>query len=124
MKRATAGLLFCLFIANAMGQTGTPNNIPAINVPAFASAEVKKFYQSYADHLLKCILAIREKNETKAIALFKNPGEQLVAREKIISKEVVKTPLEKQKYIQFAEQVYPYLKEIAHSEYYIKIYGK
>jgi len=93
-------------------------------VPDFVGAGIKSFYQSYADHLIKCIKAIREKNEVKAKALFKDPGEELVTREKELSKEVVKNPVEKQKYMQFAAQVYPYIKEVQQSEYYKKMYGK
>jgi hypothetical protein len=48
----------------------------------------------------------------------------LVAREKIITKEVIKNAAEKQKYFQFAAQVYPYLKEVEQSTYYQKLYDK
>ncbi|MEP6677464.1 MAG: hypothetical protein ABJA78_20045, partial [Ferruginibacter sp.] len=64
----------CLLMINAFTQP--------IKVPDFADPAAKTFYQSYSDHLIKCIKAIREKNEAKVIALFKNPGEQLVEREK------------------------------------------
>jgi hypothetical protein len=109
---------------NAFTQNERSKEILAIKVPDFAGAGVKSFYQSYADHLIKCVKAIREKNEVKATALFKNPGEQLVAKEKTMSKEVVKNAVEKQKYMEFAAQVYPYVKEVQQSAYYIKIYGK
>ncbi len=99
-------------------------SIVSIKVPDFADPEVKTFYQAYADHLIKCIQAIREKNETKVTALFKDPGEQLVAREKTLTQDVVKNSVEKQKYFQFAEQVYPYIKEVERSVYYQKMYGK
>ena len=93
-------------------------------MPDFADPATKSFYHSYADHLIKCIEAIREKNEARAITLFKHPGEQLVAREKIIAKEVVKNAIEKEKYVQLAAQVYPYIRELEASAYYIKSHGK
>ena len=114
----------CLFMGNAFTQNETSQKTPVIKVPDFADPIVKSFYQSYADHLIKCIKAIREKNEVKATTLFKNPGEQLVAQEKIVTKEVVKNPIEKQKYFQFAKQVSPYIKELQASAYYKKMYGK
>ena len=114
----------CLFMGNAFTQNETSQKTPVIKVPDFADPVVKSFYKSYADHLIKCIKAIREKNEAKATALFKNPGEQLVAQEKIVTKEVVKNPIEKQKYFQFAKQVSPYIKELQASAYYKKMYGK
>jgi hypothetical protein len=73
---------------------------------------------------LKCVAAIREKDEAKATALFKNPGEEFVSKEKILSKEVIKVPAEKQKYFQFAALVYPYLKEVQQTAYYQKLYAK
>ena len=96
----------------------------SIKVPDFAEPEIKNFYTAYSDHLIKCIQAIREKNGAKVIDLFKNPGEQLVARERILAKEVVKDPVEKQKYMQYAAQVYPYIKEMERSVYYQKMYGE
>ena len=68
--------------------------------------------------------AIREKNEAKATALFKNPGEQLVAREKTLGKELVKDAVEKPKYMQFVAQIYPYIKELEGSAYFQKTYPK
>ena len=124
MKTTILAFAFFLFVSNVFTQNQTSKEIPVIKVPDFAGAGIKSFYQSYTDHLIKCIKAVREKDEAKAKALFKNPGEQLVAREKTLSKEVVKNAVEKQKYIQFAEQVYPYIKEVEHSEYYKKLYGK
>ena len=124
MRAIILTFILCLFVSNSFTQNNTHKEIPVINVPDFADPITKKFYQSYADHLIKCIEAIREKNEARAIALFKDPGEQLVAREKLITKEVVKKPGEKQKYSQFAAQVYPYIKELEASAYYIKMYGK
>ena len=124
MKTILLSFLFCLFMTNAFSQNVTAQKNLTISVPAFADASVKSFYQSYADHLIKCIKAIRAKDEATTKALFKNPGEQLVAREKILSKEVVKNAVEKQKYMQFASQVYPYLKEVQQSEFYKKMYGK
>jgi hypothetical protein len=114
----------CLFLTSAFTQKITSQSAISIKVPDFSDPEIKSFYTSYANHLIKCIYAIREKNESKVTALFKNPGEQLVAREKIVAKEVVKTSVEKQKYIQFAGQVYPYIKELERSPYYQKMYGK
>ena len=124
MKTIILTITLCLFVSNAFTQNETSQETPFIKVPDFADPGVKIFYQSYADHLIKCIKAIREKNEAKAKALFKNPGEQLVAREKIISKETAKNAVEKQKYMQFAAQVYSYIKEVEQSEYYKKIYHK
>ena len=124
MRAITLTFILCLFVGNGFTQNKTHKEIPVIKVPDFADPVIKSFYRSYADHLIKCIEAIREKNEAKAIALFKDPGEQLVAREKLITKEVVKKPGEKQKYMQFAAQVYPYIKELKASAYYKKVYGK
>jgi hypothetical protein len=124
MKTVILTLTCCFLLNSAFTQPGTPKEAPVIKVPDFANADVKNFYQSYADHLIKCIKAIREKNEEKVRTLFKNPGEELVAREKILSKEVVKNAVEKKKYIEFAAQVYPYLKEVKISEYYKKMYGE
>lgn len=124
MKIIMIACVLCFSMSNVIGQTETPKEIPAIKVPDFADASVKSFYQSYADHLIKCVGAIREKDEAKARGLFKNPGEQLVAKEKTLSKEVVKNAAEKKKYMEFAAQVYPYLKEVQNSAYYKKIYGK
>jgi hypothetical protein len=124
MKPIVFTLALCLFMSAAFTQNEKLKEIPAIEVPDFADAGVKSFYRSYADHLIKCIKAIREKNEAKAKALFKDPGEQLVTREKIIAKELVKKADEKQKYARFAADVYPYIKEVERSEYYIKMYKK
>ena len=124
MKTTLLAFAFCLFMSNVFTQNQTSKEIPVIKVPDFAGAGIKSFYQSYTDHLIKCINAIREKDEANAKALFKNPGEQLVAREKELSKEIIKNPVEKQKYMQFAAQVYPYIKEVQQSEYYKKMYGK
>ena len=100
------------------------SKVVSINVPDFANPEVKAFYESYSDHLIKCIQAIREKNESKVTALFKDPGEKLVNREKELVKELVKDPVEKQKYVAFAQQAYPYVKEVQQPAYYKKLYGK
>ena len=124
MKIVILAFAFCLFMSNAFTQIETSQKNPVIKVPDFADAGVKSFYQSYADHLIKCIKAIRAKDEAATKALFKNPGEHLVAREKILSKEVVKNASEKQKYMQLATQAYPYLKEVEQSEYYKKMYDK
>lgn len=128
MKTLIVTLTLCFFITSAFTQPATTNkssqNVGSINVPDFADPQVKIFYLAYADHLIKCIHAIREKNETKVTALFKDPGEKLVNREKILAKEVAKNPVEKQKYIAFANQAYPYIKEVQRSVYYQKIYGK
>ncbi len=95
-----------------------------IKVPDFADPQVKIFYNAYAGHLIKCVEAIRQKDEAKATALFKNPGAQLVKQEKKLAKELVKNPVEKQKYLQFAEQAYPYLKEVKESAFYKKVSGE
>ena len=127
MKTFILTLTLCFFITSAFNQTKTKDNIPdaiSINVPDFADPEVKAFYQAYSDHLIKCIQAIHEKNESKVTALFKDPGEKLVNREKILVKELFKDPVEKQKYLAFAEQAYPYVKEVQQSTYYKKMYGK
>jgi len=116
MKSVTIILTLCFLQFGAAAQAH-------IDVPDFADPTVKTFYQTYSAHLLKCIAAIHEKNESKVVALFKNPGEQLVTREKEIAKQVVKNPVEKQKYLQLAKQIYPYLKEVQGSVYYQKIYG-
>ena len=118
-------LLFalCLSMCNILAQNETSKGIPVIKVPDFADPEVKHFYNSYADHLIQCIKAIREKNKIKVVNLFKNPGEQLVTKEKEMAKELVKNPAEKQKYIQFAKQAYPFIKELEASVYYKEMFG-
>jgi hypothetical protein len=129
MKAILLTLTFCSlcvlgFSQDTAGQKARSQNITTIKVPDFADPGIKSFYTTYSKHLLKCIAAIREKNEAEAIRLFKDPGEQLVAREKIIAKELVKNAAEKQKYMELASQVYPYIKELEQSAYYKKIYGK
>ena len=129
MKTTILAFTLCLFINCAFTQGTTPNKKNSqseisIKVPDFADPEIKSFYTTYSNHLIKCIKAIRQKDEESATALFKNPGEQLVARDKILAKEVVKNPKEKQKYMQFAAQVYPYIKEVQNSTYYQKLVGK
>lgn len=128
MKTLILTLTFSFFITSAFTQTGSKKDSSqsavSIKVPDFADPEVKAFYQTYSEHLIKCIQAIREKNEDKVTALFKDPGEQLVAREKILVKDLVKNSVEKQKYMQFAQQAYPYIKELEQSVYYQKMYGK
>ena len=125
MKTLLLTITLSLFFTVAFTQNTTAKNASAISikVPDFADPEVKIFYNAYATHLIKCVEAIRQKDEAKVTALFKNPGEQLVAREKVLAKEVVKNPIEKQKYIEFAGQAYPYIKEVQRSSYYQKIYG-
>ncbi len=115
MKTIILSHIFCFFITSAFSQT--------ITVPDFVQPEVKAFYIEYSGHLKKCIKAIREKNEAKAIALFKE-GEPMVAKSKIIEKKVIMDEVEKQKWMQFAAQVYPYIKEMERSSYYQKIYVK
>lgn len=95
-----------------------------IKVPDFADPQVKTFYNAYASHLVKCVEAIRQNDDAKATALFKKPGAQLVEQEKKLAKELVKNPAEKQKYVQFAEQAYPYLKEVKESAIYKKVSGE
>ena len=83
---------------NTVTKKSTSQNLISLQVPDFADPEIKKFYAAYSNPLAKCVEAIREKNETKVTALFKNPGEQLVADEKLLSPKVIKNPVEKQKY--------------------------
>lgn len=115
MKTIILSFAFCLLMTSAFAQT--------IKVPDFVQPDVKAFYTSYSNHLIKCIKAIREKNESKATALFKE-GEPMVAKSKIIEKKVIMNPVEKEKWMLFAGQVYPYIKEMEHSPYYQKLYGK
>ena len=129
MKTIFLTLALCLFMTSAFAQNTAAKQTSlqsagVIKVPDFADPGVKSFYQAYADHLIKCVQAIREKNEAKATALFKNPGEQLVAREKILGKELVKDVVEKPKYMQFVAQIYPYIKELEGSAYFQKTYPK
>ena len=124
MKTILLVVALCFPISYGFAQNNVSKGAPVINVPDFADQAIKKFYQSYAKHLVKCIGAIREKNEAKATSLFKDPGERLVAREKLIAKELVKNAVEKQKYIGFASQVYPYIKEVEGSAFFKKMYGK
>jgi hypothetical protein len=129
MKTALLTLTLCFLITSAHTQDITakkpesPKTI-SIKVPDFADPTVKEFYNQYSSHLVKCVEAIRQKDESKATSLFKNPGEQLVAKEKIIGKDLVKDAAEKQKYMQFAAQVYPYIKEVERSAYYQNMYGR
>ncbi len=76
-------------------------------MPNFSDPQIKSFYASYAAHLIKYVTAIRQKNEAKAIALFKNPGKQLVAREKVLMYEVIKNPAEKQKWMELLPRFRP-----------------
>jgi hypothetical protein len=46
-----------------------------------------------------------------------------VAKEKILAQKVIKDPVEKQKYMQFAALEYPYLKEVEKSVHYQKMHG-
>ncbi len=113
--KSILSIIFCLFITSAFAQT--------INVPDFAQPGVKAFYTEYSGHLIKCIKAIREKDQAKATSLFKE-GEPMVAKSKLIEKKVIMNPVEKQKWMQFAVQVYPLIKEMERSPYYQKLYGK
>ncbi len=92
-----------MFITSAFSQT--------IKVPDFADAKIKSFYTTYSDHLLKCVAAISKNDHTKVKALFKE-GEPIVAREKVLMKELMKYPAEKQKWMQFAAQASPYAKKV------------
>lgn len=112
-----------LFLCKTFTQNTASKNAIAIKVPDFAQPHIKTFYTEYSNHLIKCIKAIREKNEARATALFKDPGERLVGRSKILEKEVVMNPVEKEKWMEFAAQVYPYVKELERSLYYQKLYG-
>ena len=109
MKTILLSLMFCLFITFAFSQT--------IKVPDFAQPDVKAFYTEYSNHLIKCIKAIREKNKPKARSLFK-AGEPMVTKSRIIEKKVIMNKVEKQKWMQFAGQVSPYIKEMERSPYY------
>jgi hypothetical protein len=120
----TLSLFTTLAFTQIPSEEAESRNVAAIKVPDFADRGVKSFYQAYSDHLLKCIQAIREKDKAKVTALFKDPGEQMVAREKTLAKDIVKNSVEKQKYLQFAEDIYPYIKEVEQSVYYKKMYGK
>lgn len=115
----------CLSINAAFTQSGNSlAPIKTIVVPDFAQPHVKAFYIEYSNHLLKCIKAIREKDEAKATKLFKSPGEALVKQSRTIEKQVIINAVEKQKWMQYAAQVYPYIKELEASAYYQKLYGK
>ena len=57
MKSVGLALTFCFFINSPFAQT--------IKVPDFADPKVKAFYQSHADHLLKCVAAIPPKRSYK-----------------------------------------------------------
>ncbi len=116
MKTIILSLAFCLLITSAFAQT--------INLPDFVQPDVKAFYTEYSNNLIKIIKAIREKNETKAVALLKNPGKQLNDKRKIIEKKVIMNPVEKQKWMQFAAQAYPLVKELERSTYYQKLAGQ
>ena len=124
MKKIILAFTLSLFVSSAFTQNTASKSAITIKVPDFAQPHIKTFYTEYSNHLIKCIQAIREKNEAKATALFKNPGEQLVARSRILEKEVIMNPVEKQKWMQYAAQVYPYIKELERSSYYQKLYGK
>jgi hypothetical protein len=124
MKKIILGIVVSLCVSSAFSQDTTAKKEITIKVPDFAQPHIKAFYIEYSNHLIKCIKAIREKNEARATALFKNPGEQLVARSRILEKEVIMNPVEKEKWMQFAAQVYPYIKELERSSYYQKLYGK
>ncbi len=115
MKTIVLSLALCLFINSAFSQT--------INVPDFVQPDVKAFYTDYSNHLIKCIKAIREKNEGKATSLFK-AGEPMVEKSRVIEKKVIMNPVEKQKWMLFAAQVSPYIKEMERSPYYQRLYGK
>ncbi|MEO6405697.1 MAG: hypothetical protein ABIY51_04280 [Ferruginibacter sp.] len=115
MKTFVLSLALCFLITSVFAQT--------INVPDFVQPDIKTFYTEYSNHLIKCIEAIREKNESKATALFK-AGEPMVARSRIMEKKVIMNPVEKKKWMLFASQVYPYIKEMERSPYYQKLYGK
>ncbi len=124
MKTLIIAIFLCLITSVVFSQHSIAKDTSLISVPDFSDKTTKAFYQQYADHLIKCVFAIRGKQEAAAILLFKDPGENLVAREKVIARELVKTPGEKQKYLQFAAQAYPYIKEVERSAYYRKVYGK
>jgi len=103
MKKLIVLLTFCFISIIGLGQS--------IKVPDFADAKIKSFYKTYSDHLLKCVAAIRQNDHIKLKALFKE-GEPIVAREKVLMKEVMKSPAEKQKWMQWATQASPYAKKV------------
>jgi antitoxin component YwqK of YwqJK toxin-antitoxin module len=115
MKKLVVSLTFCFFIIIGNSQS--------IKVPDFAQPDVKAFYTEYSNHLIKCIKAIREKNEAKATLLFK-AGVPLVKKSRIIEKKVIMNTVEKQKWMQFAGQVSPYIKEMERSAYYKNFIAK
>jgi len=63
-----------LFYKLPFAQNKLSKDLPLINVPDLADPAIKIFYQSHPEQMVKCMRAIREKNEPKAIALFKDPG--------------------------------------------------
>ena len=123
MKKIIWVFALSLFAISAFTQNTKTQSSFNIKMPDFVQPDVKAFYTEYSNHLIKCIRAIREKNESKATALFINPGEQLVARSKIIEKKVIINPVERQKWMQWSAQVYPLVKELERSSYYQKLYG-
>ncbi len=124
MKSIIFAFIICISITTAFSQKTVVQKPILIKVPNFSDPKIKSFYDSYASHLIKCVTAIRQKNEAKAIALLKNGGEQLAAREKVLVNEVVKNPAEKQKWIEFAVQASRYVKEVERSAYFQKLYVK
>ena len=99
-------LLLALFLFATSAFTQKTINI---NVPDFADAQARSFYNNYTSVLIKCVEAIRKKDDAKAIALSKNLLELVKPQE--YGRELIKNPVEKQKYVQWAGQVYPYAKE-------------
>ncbi len=122
MKKIIFAFVLTLSLSSAFTQKTPPKSAITIKIPDFIQPDVKTFYTEYSNHLIKCINAIREKNEARAKSLFKE-GEPMVAKSKIIEKKLIMNPAEKQKWMQFAGQVYPLIKEMERSVYYQKLYG-
>ncbi len=105
MKTIILSIALFLFTASAFSQKAI-----TIQVPDFADAKAKSFYNNYTSVLIKSVQAIRQKNDAKAITLSKNLLSLVPTQEKY-GRELVKNPVEKQKYLQWAAQVSPYAKE-------------
>jgi len=105
MKLIVLTFALFLFAASAFTQKAI-----TIKVPDFADAQAKSFYNNYTSVLIKCVEAIRQKDDAKAIALSKNLLSLVQPQEKY-GRELLKNPVEKQKYMQWAGQVSPYAKE-------------
>ena len=79
-------LLLALFLFATSAFTQKTINI---NVPDFADAQARSFYNNYTSVLIKCVEAIRKKDDAKAIALSKNLLELVKPQEKY-GRELIK----------------------------------